>query len=290
MGRKLHRKTIGISMRALPADAPEGSIAVKFATLGVIDAYQEVVDVGSIGDQSVRVSAWGHNHGVPVVGKGATSEDDSDALFLGQYFLKDPNAQVHYNVAKELGELQEWSFAFYVNEWEYRDVDGIEDVPVFTDIEVVEVCQVMKGAGVDTHTIEVRSDETEGEDPLPKNARRRDDSTGETPESTDPPPKETPDPENDPEVEGASSEGEGSNGDSEAAAAGEEGRRSSNDDEGETSESGEESGSAEGAGTDPEPEATGSTETSVEPTNWKAAAALSIARASLRNIQLKEGR
>ena len=281
MSRKLHRKTIGVSMRELPADAPEGSIAVKFATLGVIDAYQEVVDVGSIGDQSVRISAWGHNHGVPVVGKGATSEDGSDALFLGQYFLKDPNAQVHYNVAKELGDLQEWSFAFYVNEWEYRDYDGIEDVPTFTDIEVVEVCQVMKGAGVDTHTIDVRSDETEGEDPLPKNARRRDDSTGETPESTDPPPKETPDPENDSETEGASSEeGSEDNNDNPEAAAGEEGRRSSDDDEGKASESGEEPGSAEGAGADPEPEAAGSAE-EVE-SNWKAAAALSIARASLR--------
>ena len=290
MGRKLHRKTIGISIRELPDGSPEGSISVKFATLGVLDAYQEVVDVGSIGDQSVRISAWGHNHGVPVVGKGATSEDGDDALFLGQYFLKDPNAQVHYNVAKELGDLQEWSFAFYVNEWEYREIDGIEDVPVFTDIEVVEVCQVMKGAGVDTHTIDVRSDETEGEDPLPKNARKRDDSTGETPGSTDPPPQETPDPENDPEAEGVSSEGEpeGSNDDPEAAA-GEEGRRSSDDDEGKTSESGKESGSAEGSGTDPESEATGSTE-EVEPKNWKAAAALSIARASLRNIQLKEGR
>ena len=68
-----------------------------------------------------------------------------------------------YNLAKEMGDLQEWSFGFRINDYEVAPFakDGQDEVDVryLKDLEVFEVSPVLVGANRETYTLAIKSGE-----------------------------------------------------------------------------------------------------------------------------------
>ena len=80
------------------------------------------------------------------IGKGIIESDDEKATFRGSFFMGTEAGREAYNLAKEMGDLQEWSFGFRINDYESGKFkkDGSEtefDVRFLKDLEVYEVSQ-----------------------------------------------------------------------------------------------------------------------------------------------------
>jgi len=134
-----------------------GEFEAVFATLNVIDYDGEVTVPGAFQDgQEVRVSSWGHNWGDLPVGRGTIRENDDEALILGKFFLQTEGGRETYETVKALGNLQEWSYGFDVTDWEEGEFED-QDVIFLKGLDVVEVSPVMLGAGVNTHTVDIKS-------------------------------------------------------------------------------------------------------------------------------------
>ena len=145
--------------RLLKADEERGEIEVVFATLGVVDAQGDRIASGAIGTQSVAISAFGHGSwfGELPVGKGVTFERDNEAIFQGQFFMDTEKGRETFKTVRNMAELQEWSFSLMDVEWALSSKG--EDAQVFdlTRIDVDEVSPVLRGAGVNTRTLAVKS-------------------------------------------------------------------------------------------------------------------------------------
>jgi len=129
-----------------------GEFVAVFSTLNVKDHQGDVLLPGAFTDGApVRISAWGHNWSVPAVGKGVINADDNEARVMGRFFLDSANGREHYQVAKNLGTLQEWSYSL-------QDIEGYpgkfkgEDVRFIKSVTVPECCQVMLAASLNTRT------------------------------------------------------------------------------------------------------------------------------------------
>src|SRR5262245_27283257 len=101
----------------LKADGPAGAFRATFATFNVVDKDNDVTIPGAFAEGApVRIAAWGHNWDVPVIGKGILGQDDTRAWVDGEFFIDIPAANDTYKAVKALGDLQEWSYSFTVNE------------------------------------------------------------------------------------------------------------------------------------------------------------------------------
>jgi HK97 family phage prohead protease len=141
----------------LKQGAQEGEFKVAFATLGVIDADQDVTLPGAFTDgEKVLISAWGHNWNQLPVGRGEIREDGSKAISEGRFFMDTQGGREHHATVKNTAELQQWSYGFNVLESAPGQFDG-QEVRFLKKLEVIEVSPVMRGAGVDTQTLDIKS-------------------------------------------------------------------------------------------------------------------------------------
>jgi hypothetical protein len=144
-------------------DAEKGEVEAVFATFGVKDKDGDVTLPGAFEDGAeVLISAYGHSSwgGHLPVGKGAIKTTATDARLVGKFFLNTVAGREHFSVIKELGASQEWSYGF--------DVKGTGEVTpemeqqgvhrVLTALKVHEVSPVLLGAGIDTRTVDVKSE------------------------------------------------------------------------------------------------------------------------------------
>lgn len=158
--RKMAEKTEWKSVRLKDAefDDERGSIRAVFATMNVIDADRDMTIPGAFGQQRVRISAYGHGSwmGELPVGKGRIFERGEDAVLEGRFFLSTQTGREHYYTVKEMGDLQEWSYALPEVDWEMQTIDG-EQIRVLKRIVVPEVSPVLLGAGVNTRTEQVKA-------------------------------------------------------------------------------------------------------------------------------------
>lgn len=136
-------------------DEEKGTFEAVFATLNVVDSDGDVTVPGAFGKQSVMIEPWNHNYQQLPVGRGAIEERDHDAVVAGKFFLDTASGKEHYQVVKEMGEGQEWSYTFYILEAEYGTFDG-KDVRFLKKMDVVGVGPVSRGAGVDTRTTVIK--------------------------------------------------------------------------------------------------------------------------------------
>lgn len=138
-------------------DAAEGKVSAVFATLNVKDSDGDVTLPGAFKSEPVRISAYNHESwkGALPVGKGTIREDGDRAVFEGQFFLDTTSGRDTFEVVKQMGALQEWSYGYDVLDSEKGTKDG-EDVQFLKSMKVHEVSPVLLGAGVDTHTIEAK--------------------------------------------------------------------------------------------------------------------------------------
>lgn len=141
-------------------DGDEGTITAVFSTLNVIDSDGDVTLPGAFQDgQKVRLSAWNHQSwqtALPV-GSGVINEVGEQAIFTGKFFLNTVAGRDTYETIKALDDLTEFSYGFDILEAEPGVMDG-EDVQFLKGLNVHEVSPVIKGAGVGTRTLAIKSD------------------------------------------------------------------------------------------------------------------------------------
>lgn len=146
------------AIRDLKLDGERGQFMAVFATMNVVDRDGDLTVPGAFGEQRVIISAYGHGSwgGTLPVGKGRIYEKGEEAIVEGMFFLDTAGGSETYKTVKNLGDLQEWSYALPEIDYEIREEDG-ERIRVLKRIVVNEVSPVLMGAGVDTRTLDVKS-------------------------------------------------------------------------------------------------------------------------------------
>ena len=142
----------------------KGEVAAVFSVFDKVDSDGDIVKAGSIksGFKSGDVPmVWAHKWDMPI-GKGQIEQDDDKATFKGQFFMDTESGKEAYNLVKAMGELQQWSFGFKVDDSEYGKFkkDGSEeeeDVRFLKGLTVYEVSPVLVGANQETYTMAIKS-------------------------------------------------------------------------------------------------------------------------------------
>lgn len=141
-------------------DADQGLVEVAFATFDKVDKDGDVTVKGAFEDGAeVRISAWGHSswpqRGAALpVGKGVIRETSTEAVMEGEFFLKTQAGHDTFEVVKELGDLQEWSYGYDTLDSEFGQKDG-KRVRFLKSQAVHEVSPTLLGAG-DTRTLAIK--------------------------------------------------------------------------------------------------------------------------------------
>ena len=147
----------------------KGQVKAVFSVFNTLDSDGDVVlpDAVRSGFKSGDVPmVWSHKWDMPI-GKGKINKDKDKATFEGNFFMDTESGKEAYNLVKNMGDLQQWSFGFKVNDSEYgkfqKDASEDEqDVRYLKDLSVYEVSPVLVGANQDTFTMAIKSDkETE---------------------------------------------------------------------------------------------------------------------------------
>lgn len=157
--------TVDMSEPGIGAEAPEGTILAKVATLGIPDYEDDVIVPGSIGRQEIFVSSWNHNckqlfTNNPPVGRGIIYEDGNDLIADMKFFLDLEDGDRAYKRVKNLEDLCRWSIAYTVQEADYKELVEDGDYRMLRFInkaKVDESSPVDNPGGVGTHTIDVKS-------------------------------------------------------------------------------------------------------------------------------------
>lgn len=140
--------TAGLDIKS----AAEGTVMARFASLETIDLDGDVVAAGSIGHQSdIILESWGHAYTLPPAGVGRVYEEGLQAVFEGQFFMDSQVGRDNFAALQKLNKA-EWSFTF----------DVLESKPLRTGrrlerLKILGVSPVLKGAGIATRTLELKS-------------------------------------------------------------------------------------------------------------------------------------
>lgn len=141
----------GLTVKA----ADLGQVAAVFSTFNVKDLDGDVALPGAIQDGApVVISAYGHrsHYGALPAGKGAIRVTGDEAVLEGQFFMNTTAGRETFEVVKELGPLQEWSYSLHDVKSHYGELNG-ERVNFLDYIRVKEVSPVLLGAGINTRTL-----------------------------------------------------------------------------------------------------------------------------------------
>lgn len=139
------------------ADGPEGAFRATFAHFNQYDKDGDVTLPGAFTNgQQVRIARWGHNWADLPVGKGTIHTNGQRAWVDGQFFTETQAGRETYLTVKALGDLQEWSYGFAIEEHSFGDFEGRE-ARFLRKLNVFEVSPVMIGAGNDTRTERIKS-------------------------------------------------------------------------------------------------------------------------------------
>ena len=142
----------------------EGKVSAVFSVFNSLDSDGDVVLPGSIksGFKSGDVPmVWAHKWDMPI-GKGRIEEDDGKATFNGEFFLDTDSGQEAYKIVKNMGDMQQWSFGYRVNDAErapFKSANSEEEVDAryLKDLTVFEVSPVLVGANQETYTMAIKS-------------------------------------------------------------------------------------------------------------------------------------
>lgn len=142
---------------AVTLNEATGEIRAVFATLDVIDRDGDVLLPKSIGTQRVRLSSYGHQSwaGAMPIGKGEAVEQGNEAIFAGRVFLDMPHAKEQFDLVRNMGDLQEWSFSLQDVVSDNVQRDG-KSVRMIKSVRVHEVSPVFAGAGLHTRLLHAK--------------------------------------------------------------------------------------------------------------------------------------
>lgn len=148
----MHKTISGVTVK----DADAGTVSAVFSTFNVVDKDGDLTLPGAIKDgMEVVISAYGHqsHFGALPAGKGVIHTTKTEAILDGQFFLNTTAGRETFEVVKELGQLQEWSYSLHDVTRKSSEVDG-QHISILENIGLIkEVSPVLRGAGVDTRTL-----------------------------------------------------------------------------------------------------------------------------------------
>lgn len=143
-------------------ETKQGQFRAVFATLNVIDLDGDVTEPGAFKEQEVIVEPWNHSWDAPA-GKGVINSDGKEAWIEGQFFLDTLNGQETYKTVKNMGDLAEWSYTFYIENSAMGQFES-QDVRFLRGMDVVGVSPVTRGAGIDTRTEAIKGEKNNEND------------------------------------------------------------------------------------------------------------------------------
>ena len=140
-----------------------GQVEAVFSIFNSLDSDGDVVMPGAVksGFKNNQVPmVWSHKWDMPI-GKGTIAQDDNKAIFKGEFFMDTESGKEAYNLVKNMGDMQQWSFGYKVNDSDFakaEDKDGEEtNARYLKDLTVYEVSPVLVGANQDTYTLAIKS-------------------------------------------------------------------------------------------------------------------------------------
>jgi|TARA_B100001094_G_scaffold332013_1_gene402367 HK97 family phage prohead protease len=140
----------------------EGKVSAVFSVFNNLDSDGDIVLPGAIesGFKSGSVPmVWAHKWDMPI-GKGKIIEDGSKATFEGEFFMDTESGKEAYNIVKNMGDLQQWSFGYKVDDSErgtFQDGEKEIDARYLKGLTVFEVSPVLVGANQETYTMAIKS-------------------------------------------------------------------------------------------------------------------------------------
>lgn len=155
------KKTVMADVRV--KDADQGIVSLVFSTFNKVDKDGDVTLKGAFtGNPAVVLSAYGHKswEGALPYGSGTIAEGEKEAVADVQFLLNTTHGRDAFEIVKHLSEkgLQEWSYSLEGVESEKGTVDG-KSVRILKKIFVKEISPVLRGAGSDTRTLDVKADD-----------------------------------------------------------------------------------------------------------------------------------
>lgn len=137
-----------------------GQVEAVFSLFNSLDSDGDVVVPGAVksGFKNNQVPmVWSHKWDMPI-GKGTIEQDDDKAVFKGEFFMDTESGKEAYNLVKNMGDMQQWSFGYKVNDSEYAKADdNSTNARYLKDLTVYEVSPVLVGANQDTYTLAIKS-------------------------------------------------------------------------------------------------------------------------------------
>ena len=137
-----------------------GQVEAVFSLFNSLDSDGDVVVPGAVksGFKNNQVPmVWSHKWDMPI-GKGIISQDDDKAVFKGEFFMDTESGKEAYNLVKNMGDMQQWSFGYKVNDSEFaKSDDNSTNARYLKDLTVYEVSPVLVGANQDTYTLAIKS-------------------------------------------------------------------------------------------------------------------------------------
>jgi hypothetical protein len=155
----MESKALTLELKAAGDD--DGAFVATFSTLNVVDHHGDVTVPGAFTNgQTVLIGAYQHDMMALPVGKGVIQSDDSRAWVEGSFFLDTTSGLDTYRTVKNAGGALEWSYVFQVLDAEDGEYDMAgKAIPVryLKAIDVWSVDPVLRGAGINTRTDEIKS-------------------------------------------------------------------------------------------------------------------------------------
>ena len=152
------------------AEGEEGKVKAVFSVFNDVDSDGDVVLPTSIksgfdpNNEEVPM-VWAHQWDKPI-GRGKIVKDGEKAVFDGEFFMDTDSGSEAYKLVKNMGNLQQWSFGFRVDDSEYgkfkkADQDDEQEVRYLKSLSVYEVSPVLVGANQDTFTMAIKTQKTD---------------------------------------------------------------------------------------------------------------------------------
>lgn len=168
LGFEDRRERKGLELKI--TDADKGEVEAVFSTFNVIDHDGDVLLPGAFEDGAkVRISAYGHRSwwGDLPVGRGTIRAEKDRAVLVGQFFLNTEGGRETFEVIKQMGELQEYSYSL-----DEIETGLVSDLPeelrganrAIRKVKVFEVSPVLAGASIGTGTLSVKEKAQEHEE------------------------------------------------------------------------------------------------------------------------------
>lgn len=150
----------------------QGIVEVAFAQLEVVDHDGDYTLPGAFPvGKKLKVCQWGHAHYQRVVGAGEilgeSKMGDGSLWAVARltYFLNTPDGRAEFDTVKALQDAGvgcEWSYGYDVLDAEFMQAEG-RRVQALKKLDPYEISPVLRGAGIGTHTLAVKSkDDAEG--------------------------------------------------------------------------------------------------------------------------------